>query len=115
LGSQGIRFVQVTDGMSNTILVGEKHVPLPSWGMGGWDCSLYNGEYYFCSTRSGGPAYPLAQDYLDPGWLWGSYHPFLCQFAFADGGVRVMSTTIDPVVLGYLCNKDDGKPVSSWE
>src|SRR5262249_22226167 len=40
---KGFGFLSFTDGLSNTLLVGEKHVPLGKEGVGWWDCSLYNG------------------------------------------------------------------------
>ena len=38
----------ITDGTSNTFLVGEKHAPMSMWGQGGTsygDGSIYNGEF----------------------------------------------------------------------
>ena len=94
--------------------MGEKHVPINQFGVGGWDCSMYNGDMVVCSSRSAGLSYPLAQSIRDPGWKFGSYHPNLCQFAFADGSVRVLYTTIDPYILQLLANMADGLPIPPY-
>ena len=86
-GSAGTRFAQITDGLSNTILVGEKHVALRQFGVGWCDCSTYDGDNYVCSSR---------------------------QFGFGDGGVRMVSASIDPYVLGLLCNASDGEVIPSY-
>ena len=113
-GSQGIRFSDITDGLSNTILVGEKHVPIDKFGVGWWDCSTYNGDYYVCSTRSAGPDYPLAKWPSDLNWAFGSYHPTICLFGFGDGHVSSIPNTIDPNILGLLANRSDGQVIPDY-
>ncbi|MBM4070471.1 MAG: DUF1559 domain-containing protein [Planctomycetes bacterium] len=113
--TQGIKLVRIKDGLSNTLLVGEKHVPPDQFGIGGWDCSMYNGDMVVCASRSGGQAYPLAQSINDPGWKFGSYHAHICHFAMADGSVRPFSTTIDPAVLHLLSNMADGQVIPGFE
>jgi prepilin-type N-terminal cleavage/methylation domain-containing protein len=122
-------FAMITDGLSNTILIGEKHVPLGYFGVGGWDCSLYNGDYPSCSCRAAGPKWPIAQSPSDlaeisreddtvfatyPAIGYGSYHPGICQFAMADGSVRPISVTIDPGIMALLANPADGLPVPDF-
>jgi prepilin-type N-terminal cleavage/methylation domain-containing protein len=111
----GVRFSSITDGLSNTLLVGEKHVPLKFFGQGGWDCSLFDGDSPQCSCRAGGPLYPLAQSIRDPGWKFGSYHPGICQFVFADGSVHGLFASIDPRVLGLLAHISDGQSIPPYE
>jgi prepilin-type processing-associated H-X9-DG protein len=110
----GIRFAQITDGLSNTFLVGEKHVPRDQFGQYPWDCGLYDGHNPVCNTRAAGPGFPLAATYTDPGWKFGSYHPTLCQFVFCDGSVRVLSNTTDPVTLGLLAQRNDDQPIPDY-
>jgi len=107
--------VQIKDGLSNTILAGEKHVPLDKFGIGGWDCSLYDGANGYCSTRSGGIGFPIAQSVNDPNWRWGGYHPNVCQFVFADGSVHRLTVGIDEVILGYLCQINDGQALPGYD
>src|SRR5258707_189863 len=114
LGSAGIRFAEITDGLSNTILVGEKHVALNQFGVGWSDCSLYNGDYATCSTRAGGIGYPLATSLTDPGWKFGSYHTNLVQFAWGDGGVRPLPVSIAPYVLGLMTSINDGEVIPDF-
>jgi prepilin-type N-terminal cleavage/methylation domain-containing protein len=107
----GLRFADITDGLSNTILVGEKHVPRDKFGVYPWDCSLYDGHNPVCNTRAGGPDYPIALSPMDQGWKFGSYHPGLCQFALCDGSVQQISNMINPNVLGLLVQRNDGLPI----
>ena len=102
--------MQIKDGTSNTILAGEKHVPQDKFGYGGWDSSMYSGLGY-SATRAGGIGYPIAQSVNDPNWRWGSYHANICQFVFADGHVQRIGPAIDEVILGYLCQINDGQPI----
>lgn len=110
----GINFASFLDGLSNTLLVGEKHVPLGNFGVGWWDCSTYNGDYYVCSSRGAGPSYPLARTPDELGWKFGSYHPQICQFCFADGRVQPLVVTIDPYTLGLLAQRADGQVIPDY-
>lgn len=103
-----------TDGLSNTLLAGEKHVPQGYFGVGWWDCSTYNGDYFTCSTRSAGPSYPLARTRTESGWKFGSYHPSICQFCMADGSVRPLLVTINLRTLGLLAQRDDGEIIPDY-
>jgi type II secretory pathway pseudopilin PulG len=109
-----VAFGQITDGLSNTFFVGEKHVLPDGFGKGPLDCSLYNGDYYVCSTRSASPNYPLARSRTDATVGFGSYHPGTCQFLLGDGGVRSLSAGTDPRILALLANIADGQPVPDY-
>jgi hypothetical protein len=111
----GVRLAKITDGQSNTLLVGEKHVPLKQFGQAGWDCSVYDGDNYLCSSRSAGIYFPLATSLRDPEWKFGSYHPNLCQFVFVDGTVHTLSSHIDPYTLDLLANINDGLVIPPFE
>jgi hypothetical protein len=106
-----VRFEDITDGLSNTIFIGEKHVRRGQFGVGWLDCSLYNGDYASCSSRGAGPDFPLAKTPDETQPVFGSYHPGICQFNFGDGSVRALKNTIDPNVLGLLANIADGQPL----
>jgi prepilin-type N-terminal cleavage/methylation domain-containing protein len=110
-----VTFKMITDGMSKTLLIGEKHVPE------GWlgservsDCSAYNPDHLQRFGRFAGQKHPLTHpgDYGTPYWLsFGSWHPGICQFVLGDGSVPAISVSIDPVVLGYLANRHDDNTI----
>ena len=117
------RLAMITDGTSNTFLVGEKHVPK---GFFGWiqtadgntlwgDGSIYNGDQGQCVARRAGPGSLLA---LTPnsssGNLFGSYHPGTVQFAFVDGSVRIVPVAASGDVLSRLVRRDDGESIPNF-
>ncbi len=104
----GFRFSDFIDGQSNTLLVGEKHVPVGGEGYGWLDCSSYNGNYGACSERSASRLYPLTTHPKDTGWKFGSRHTTVVQFCFADGSVRGIPETINPYTLELLGTRNDG-------
>jgi hypothetical protein len=110
----GVRFTDITDGLSNTLLVGEKHVPRGSETLEPWDCGIYDGHNPACSTRGAGPLFPLATVSGDPGWKFGSHHPGVTQFVFCDGSVHILTNSINPVTLGLLAQRDDGLVIPDY-
>ncbi len=113
--ARGCKLIQIRDGTSNTIMVGEKHVPQDRFAQGWWDNSLYNGDVGISCLRAGGPTYPMARSPQDPNWRFGSYHPGLCQFVFCDGSVHSLRSDLDPYTFGLLCDKCDGQVIQPFE
>src|SRR5687767_4059351 len=107
----GYRFAEFTDGLSNTLLVGEKQVKVGAHGVGWNDCSIYNGRYFKCSSRTAGRLFPLTTDPQDGGWKFGSRHTGVVQFCFADGRVRTISVMTDLRTLELLVGRHDGAVV----
>jgi prepilin-type N-terminal cleavage/methylation domain-containing protein/prepilin-type processing-associated H-X9-DG protein len=110
----------ISDGTSNTLLAGEKHVPLSKFGQSGpsWgDGAIYNGDFprNFCRI-AGPPSFSLGQspDDLDGPWhcRFGSYHSGICQFVFADGHVGSLNNQIDLTTLQRLAVINDGQTVT---
>jgi hypothetical protein len=109
------RIADITDGTSNTFLVSEKRLNLANLGQpqpddnegytDGWD------EDTIRST-----AVPPMRDFNGAGWdrkrRFGSSHGEGVYAVFADGTVRLISYTVDPVVFGNLGNKSDGQSVN---
>jgi prepilin-type processing-associated H-X9-DG protein len=108
-----VRFGDVTDGLSSTLMVGEKHVPRGMDATYPFDCGLWDGHNPLCSTRGAGPDFPLANS-ADTGWKFGSRHPNVCQFVFCDGSVHPLTKTINPVTLGLLAQRDDGQVIPDY-
>jgi prepilin-type N-terminal cleavage/methylation domain-containing protein len=104
-------FRQVTDGLTHTLLAGEKHVwPIRAgYGCQYGDSAFMNDDSSATATRIAGPGVPLASSPDDPtipkvehNSRFGGEHPGgLCQFVICDGGVRGFQPSIDSSVLGY--------------
>ena len=109
-------FASLTDGASNTILVGEKHVRPLRQGISPEDGALYNGDHPGNFSRVGGPGAPLARfpldHYLDN---FGSYHSSGVNFVYADGSVHTLDVHISTDVLGRLTHRADGEFVATPE
>jgi prepilin-type N-terminal cleavage/methylation domain-containing protein len=133
-GGGGIRLTDIKDGTSNTLLLGEKHVPPSKFGQANWDCCIYdaagstadvaitgtNGTQYLCSSRSAGLNYHIEDSILDTNastsWAFGSWHSGgICLFVFADGSVHALSPSVDPHVLDNLANISDGNVLGPYE
>ncbi len=112
---KGLRSKEFIDGLSNTIQVGEKHVPQGKFASFPWDCGIFDGHNPVCNTRCGGPGFPIATRRDDLGWKFGSYHSGLCQFVFCDGSVHTLDSNISEVILGLLAQRDDGQRVPAYE
>ncbi len=113
--SDKVRMGDVMDGLSNTLMAGEMHVPIGKLGMSPEDAFIFNGDHVFNSTRVGGPTVPIIEDNRDSSnglVSWGSWHPSVCHFTLADGSVRGISKGIDTETLGNLGNRRDGSVTS---
>jgi prepilin-type N-terminal cleavage/methylation domain-containing protein len=101
----------ITDGTSHTVLIGEKHVPRQRLLVAPGDGPMWSGDHERNFARLGGQGLGLARDSGDlANWYWrfGSWHPGVCQFVYADGSVRPMSVSIEEVALGRHTQKADG-------
>lgn len=110
----GNRLTDFPDGNSNTLLIGEKHIPIHKNGIGWWDCSSYNGDYYQCSCRAGSTLYPLTTNPNDTTWKFGSRHTLVVLFVFADGHVQNLPETINPAILELLNQRNDGAVIPHY-
>ena len=109
-----IRMAAITDGTSNTFLLGEKFVSQRSLGQFPIDSPAYDGDHLPASCRLAGPGLRIAHspdDVLADMYSFGSWHPSGVHFAFVDGSVRMMSSQTDTKLLGSLSNRGDAKIV----
>jgi prepilin-type N-terminal cleavage/methylation domain-containing protein/prepilin-type processing-associated H-X9-DG protein len=119
------KMADIIDGTSNTFLAGEKHVPVGMFGRAKvGDGPLYSGAWTCFAGRIAGIEDPLARGPTDitpsAGVVdgvyarkFGSFHPGVCQFAFCDGSVRAIKTTIDTANLRRLAVRNDGEVINS--
>jgi prepilin-type processing-associated H-X9-DG protein len=123
-----VAMAQITDGTSNTYLVGEKYMNPDHYvdGLsGGDDWSMYAGEQedvvrlvaYPDSTKPSGYAYyPPQQDQAGVDSFvnhFGSAHAGGVNMAFCDGSGQTISHSIDPEIHRRLGNREDGLTVES--
>ena len=119
-----ISFDRITDGLSKTLLVGEKHVRV---GLVRRQGSLYNGDNQNNCSRVAGRVAPIANSPDDktvcrnvPGCSrcicdnFGSWHLGICPFLFADGHVSSLSTSINLTALDRLAVRNDGQNVDDF-
>jgi hypothetical protein len=110
----GVRHVK--DGMSNTIVAGEKHIVLEELGAYPYDPPAYDGDVLQGFARIGGPGYPIAAGPSDTATdflSFGSWHIGVCNFVFGDGSVHGLTPATDTEILGALCNRNDGTVVDT--
>ncbi len=131
------RIADITDGTTNTLLLGEKHVRPGSRDGKNEDRSIFSGcnANNYCrlagtapagvTQADGGTYYPLApneQDKTiltsnpkgayDSNSIFGGPHPGICMFVFCDGSVRGVKISVDPDTLARLSVRNDGLPVT---
>lgn len=119
-GKYFLKFKHITDGLSKTIFIGEKHVHPDRFGnMAQGDGSIYNPDNARVIGRWAGPGVSLARSPAESSGLssdiFGSAHPGVCQFLFGDGHVRALGNSTDSEILGYLSVRDDGNVVSDGD
>lgn len=110
-----IRMASITDGTSNTFLLGEKFVGLHKLGQFPEDSPAYDGDHLPASCRLAGPGVRLAigpNDLLADALSFGSWHPTVVHFAMSDGAVRSFSVNTDTRTLGALANRSDSQVVA---
>ena len=112
-----IAMSDVTDGLSKTFLVGERHLKLGMQKEVPHDIPMYTGVHFMAHSRVGGPGEPIARTLTwdDPNLAnFGSWHRGICQFALCDGSVRAVNNSIDTITLARLCNRQDGQTIDEY-
>jgi prepilin-type N-terminal cleavage/methylation domain-containing protein/prepilin-type processing-associated H-X9-DG protein len=123
-----VRMAEVTDGTSNTFLIGEsRYMPVPRMrGDGfyaGWSSGLKADNTFAVPLTFAGAVLQInAQSDCKPNIadcfsyvsrLFGSYHPGGCHFGMADGSVQFINQTIDINVYRQAANRGDGLVLGS--
>jgi prepilin-type N-terminal cleavage/methylation domain-containing protein/prepilin-type processing-associated H-X9-DG protein len=109
-----MRIAEITDGTSNTILIGEKSMDPRGYTSGSWywDQPVFSGG-------SGGTARMGTYTYLDAIGVpfpdhWGSAHPGAAQYLFGDGSVRTISYSVPNTEVLKMLTPSSGE-VINWE
>ena len=104
-----VRYADMFDGSSKTILAGEVVLDGDNLGWAsGTRATLRNTGSFEVADRPGSPARESLDDPLHVGGF-GSFHRHFANFAFADGSVRALSRDIDPKLFQLLGNRSDGE------
>jgi len=108
------RFQDVTDGLGQTLMIGEKHVRPVNLGnettygdgpmFGGWAYSLMR-IAGFTYRLANGPADTVSGNELA---VFGSSHPGAVNFVFGDGRVQGLTPSIDSTTLARLTTRAGG-------
>jgi prepilin-type N-terminal cleavage/methylation domain-containing protein len=114
--SSNTSFRSIRDGLSNTIFIGEKHVPEDRFGeRESGDSCIYNDDHPQVNARIAGPGHTLAHTSTEAFNIqFGSYHPGICQFLLGDGSVRPIGVEISGTILGYLSVRNDGHVIPDY-
>jgi prepilin-type N-terminal cleavage/methylation domain-containing protein len=109
-------FKNIEDGLSNTIFIGEKHVPRKLFGTrDGGDNSIWNDDHPDSNERIAGRQNLLARSPNEAFNIqFGSYHPGICQFVLGDGSVRAIAVSISGEILSRLSVRNDGKVIPDF-
>ena len=115
------KYVDITDGLSNTYMIGEKYIDPDCYYDGSWigdDQGPFISDDYdnarAASDESGNYLAP-AQDTpgLTRSYEFGSAHSNGFNMSLCDGSVRFINYTIAPTVHRCLANRKDGMPIDS--
>lgn len=115
-----VRSQQITDGMSKTLLLGEKYLAPEAYesGLDNADneaalmgCNQDITRWTTNAPMNDKAGLPVRLDTTE----FGGPHQGLVGFAMCDGSVGLYSVTIDPEVFRSIGNRSDNKPIGSIE
>ncbi|MBI5759378.1 MAG: DUF1559 domain-containing protein [Planctomycetales bacterium] len=107
-----VRFKHVADGTSQTMIVGERGLPVDRvWGWsicGGTECEQYIGTELGLSP---GKKAPFTAGIIERFWSW---HPGGAYFLFADGRVQMLNYSIDYATYTGLSTRAGNEPPGAY-
>ena len=101
-----VRFADIVDGQSNTLLIGERSSRLDYATWVGAVPGAHRGQARIVGTAGGVPN-DVLNDFAD----FGSYHPFGANFAMGDGAVRMISDEIELSVYHAMATRGGGEVI----
>lgn len=121
-------FSSVSDGSSNTLLVGETAYNLPDYKFSSGEfvgrprysftywCNPFPGSTTCTTNFAFNPRDLADDDIFDPNWVrsFRSDHVGGVQFVFGDGSVHFLSDSIDGQLLDNLASREDGEVLHGW-
>jgi len=114
-----VKLVNIEDGTSNTIWVGEKFIPSDDYDDGGhtgndqgWDTGYDHDNIRWTMLPPVSDSSPGNLSGPETSQIFGSSHPSGCQFVFTDGSVHTISYDAAIEVFHLLGNRQDGRPAS---
>ncbi|MGL4419690.1 MAG: DUF1559 domain-containing protein [Gemmataceae bacterium] len=125
-----VTLTAITDGTSNTMMIGDRHIIRTELNTQSVDGGIFNGDRHRTCCRAAGMAINNVELNLGQGptdnaaapsnpnpaeryqRIFGSYHSGLCNFAFADGSVRSIQNTTSHTVLGQMATRAGGEVVT---
>jgi len=118
-----LRLANITDGTSNTLFWGEKHIRPQSYWSKGEDRSIFGGQNNSTRRVAGIQQAAAANHWVlqppksDDGIgnrCFGGFHPGACLFVMGDGSVRKLSLTINIDTLTRLSMRQDGLTIGDF-
>src|SRR5262245_57504050 len=108
------KFSEMSDGLSNTLLAGEKQVAADKHGVGWLDSAFYNGDYREPTGRGLGLGKYLTTNPHDSRPWFGSRHMQVVMFLYADGHVRPISDFTSRAVLDLIGDRAHGQVIPEY-
>jgi prepilin-type N-terminal cleavage/methylation domain-containing protein/prepilin-type processing-associated H-X9-DG protein len=107
---RGVRLAEVTDGLSNTFMVGERS---SKWAPSTW-VGLVTGGAHAPARICGIGLFPPNSEKEEEHYThnFSSFHPSGTNFLLGDGSVRLISETIDTEVYLGLCTRSGNESVT---